>query len=62
MVTPADDAASLERAQSDMDGVDAALRCLDDGTYGRCEVCAEPLDSAALEADPLLTRCASHGT
>ncbi|MGH9057776.1 MAG: TraR/DksA family transcriptional regulator [Acidimicrobiales bacterium] len=58
--TPADDAALLERARGEMDQIDAALRRLDDGSYGRCEVCSQPLDAAELEADPLLVRCASH--
>ena len=58
--TPADDVALLERISAELAGVDAALRRLDDGTYGSCEVCGEPVDDGKLAGDPLATRCDAH--
>ncbi len=37
-----------------------ALAKMDDGTYGRCDVCAEPIGAARLEARPWSTRCIRH--
>ena len=37
--------------------VEAALGRLDDGTYGVCEVCGEPIAEERLEALPATTRC-----
>jgi DnaK suppressor protein len=51
----------LARAEADLDGVDGALRRLDDGTYGRCEVCGGEIDDARLAASPTTTTCAEHG-
>lgn len=47
---------------AELHAVDRALGRLDDGTFGRCSVCAEPIDEATLEADPLVDRCARHLT
>jgi RNA polymerase-binding transcription factor DksA len=58
--SPAADARRLEEIDTDLAAVDAALRRLDDGTYGRCEVCDTPLSEDILENDPLTTRCAEH--
>ncbi len=44
----------------DLDGVDAALRRLDDGTYATCEVCTADLADDVLEADPVARRCPNH--
>jgi RNA polymerase-binding transcription factor DksA len=37
--------------------VHAALRKIDEGTYGICEVCGKPIAPARLEAIPSATRC-----
>jgi RNA polymerase-binding transcription factor DksA len=37
--------------------VEDALRRLDDGTYGTCERCREPISPARLEAMPDARRC-----
>lgn len=37
--------------------VDRALEKLDDGSYGCCDVCAEPIGPERLEALPWATRC-----
>jgi DnaK suppressor protein len=52
-----DDALRLEQIDVELTGVEAALRRLDDGSFGTCEVCAAPLDAAVLAAAPLTTRC-----
>ena len=58
--TPSDDARRLEQIDAELTGVEAALRRLDEGSYGICEVCAAPLDAAALAAAPLTTLCSQH--
>ncbi|MDQ6697914.1 MAG: TraR/DksA C4-type zinc finger protein [Actinomycetota bacterium] len=50
-------AASL---QDQLDDVEAALGRLDDGTYGRCETCGEPIPAARLEAMPAARTCINH--
>lgn len=37
-----------------------ALERLAEGTYGRCEVCDEPIAAGRLEARPWSTRCLEH--
>jgi DnaK suppressor protein len=58
--SPADDAARLAGIETELAGVEAALRRLDDGTYGTCEACGAGMDPATLAADPLVTRCPQH--
>jgi RNA polymerase-binding transcription factor DksA len=48
---------SLKDALSD---VDRALAKLDDGTYGKCEVCGEDIAEARLEAMPAARYCINH--
>ncbi len=55
-----DDAALLDQVNADLGAVDDALRRLDDGTYGLCEVCGARLDPQILAANPLLTLCRTH--
>jgi RNA polymerase-binding transcription factor DksA len=50
----------LQAAERLLDGVDRALACLDEGTYGTCEVCGDALEDDDLERDPLLTHCVAH--
>ncbi len=40
--------------------VDAALQRMDDGTYGICDVCNEPVETGRLIADPLTRLCIDH--
>jgi len=42
--------------------VDAALSRIDNGTYGLCEECHEPIEADRLAADPLLRLCIDHLT
>lgn len=54
------DLEALTRVEAEFAAVDAALAALDDGTYGRCVVCAAAIDEALLAADPVRRGCASH--
>jgi RNA polymerase-binding transcription factor DksA len=47
-------AAELREA---LDEVDAALKRLEDGTYGICEVCGKPIGEPRLEAKPAARLC-----
>ena len=50
--------AALRRQAGDhLAEVDAALRRLDDGTYGGCERCGRPIAPARLEARPTARTC-----
>jgi len=40
--------------------IDAALKRIDDGTYGRCEVGGEEIPVERLRAIPWATRCIDH--
>ena len=40
--------------------VDAALSRMDDGSYGLCEECHEPIERERLAADPLVRLCLDH--
>lgn len=42
--------------------VDAALRRVDAGAYGLCEVCHDPIEADRLLADPLVRFCLDHLT
>jgi len=42
----------LEQYERDLADVGDALRRLEDGTYGRCQVCGRPIPDERLEADP----------
>ena len=50
----------LDRVAGDLEAVEAAMRRLDDGTYGRCVRCGGNLPEEELSADPLATACAEH--
>ena len=56
----ADHAATLDRIAGDLGAVEAAMRRLDDGTYGRCEVCGTAIPEDQLGSDPLAVRCGQH--
>jgi len=40
--------------------IEAALRRIDEGIYGLCETCHDPIEADRLEADPLLRLCLDH--
>jgi RNA polymerase-binding transcription factor DksA len=57
---PSLDLESLQALESTLDEVERALARLDEGTYGRCEVCGEELDDEQLSADPAARHCRAH--
>ncbi len=46
-----------ERTELTQRRIDAALRRCDDGSYGYCTACDEPIDPRRLEFDPTATLC-----
>jgi RNA polymerase-binding transcription factor DksA len=50
----------LEQIESELHDVELALRHLDEGTYGRCEQCHEPIGDDRLEAIPAARFCVTH--
>ena len=56
-----DDALALAETDSAiLEAVRAALRRIEDGTYGRCVVDGEPIDEKRLEAVPWTPYCLKH--
>ena len=43
-----------------LDDVEKALDALDQGRYGLCEICEQPISEARLEAMPTTRRCIDH--
>jgi DnaK suppressor protein len=46
--------------RSELEEVEIALGKLDDGTYGACETCGQPIAAARLEAMPQARFCIDH--
>jgi DnaK suppressor protein len=46
-----------ENAEAVMGEIDAALKRIDDGTYGTCQICGRRIDPARLEARPWASLC-----
>ncbi len=51
------DLALRDRSRTELQRVEAALRALDEGTYGTCESCGTPIASERLEAIPWVSTC-----
>jgi DnaK suppressor protein len=54
------DEATLANATAELHQIVAALRRMNDGTYGECQDCGEPIDArrlSALPATPFCTPC-----
>lgn len=51
------DEAQAEHAATELEQVVAALQRADDGSYGRCLDCDEPIDERRLEAMPAAAYC-----
>lgn len=54
--------AEVDRDLGELREIDVALERLAEGTYGRCDVCAEAIDHERLEAQPTAIRCWSCQT
>jgi len=52
--------ALASRLREQLDDVERALTRLDEGTYGACEVCGNPIGEPRLEAMPATRFCIDH--
>ncbi|WP_413520188.1 TraR/DksA family transcriptional regulator [Psychrobacter glacincola] len=50
----------MVEAQQSLNYVNNALSRIEDGSYGECEVCAEPIEPQRLQALPYATLCMQH--
>ena len=50
----------LDQVAGDLEAVEAAMRRLDDGSYGLCRHCGRDIPEEQLIGDPLTTECAEH--
>ncbi|MFK5688320.1 TraR/DksA family transcriptional regulator [Ornithinimicrobium sp. LYQ92] len=55
-------AAMTDQARAHLQDVEAAQRRVAEGSYGRCDVCGEPIDPARLEARPTAVTCVPHAS
>jgi RNA polymerase-binding transcription factor DksA len=55
-------AALLSQARQQLAAVEAALRRLDDGSYGTCERCGQPIGDERLAARPAALTCVRCAT
>lgn len=51
------DLALRDRSRIELSRVEAALRSIDDGTYGTCASCGNPIGAERLEAIPWVPTC-----
>jgi RNA polymerase-binding transcription factor DksA len=51
------DLSILEQVEAELADVEHALRRLEDGTYGICDACRQPINEARLEALPAARFC-----
>lgn len=59
-ITRMEDASSAEALQATLQQVVRARVKLDEGTYGSCDVCGEPIGDLRLEFRPWSTTCVAH--
>lgn len=52
--------AILKQLETRLGEVNDALKKIDNGTYGKCSVCGEPIEKDRLEANPAATTCKLH--
>jgi RNA polymerase-binding transcription factor DksA len=50
----------LEQLEAEIDDLDAALRKVEEGTYGTCEICGTEISPDRLEARPGSRTCIDH--
>jgi RNA polymerase-binding protein DksA len=51
------DLSILEQVAAELNGVEQAIRRVDDGTYGVCDTCGRPIGAERLQARPAATLC-----
>jgi DnaK suppressor protein len=54
------DASIIESVRASLEDVEAAMSSLDNGTYGQCRRCGEPIGDDRLEALPAARYCVEH--
>lgn len=54
------DLSILESLDGELASIEAAFARVDDGTYGKCEVCGKDIGTERLEARPAATLCIEH--
>jgi DnaK suppressor protein len=52
--------ALIRAAHEHLSGIEQATSRLEQGTYGICEVCLQPIPAARLEARPIARTCVQH--
>lgn len=52
--------AILKELEIELNNVKKALKKIEDGTYGTCEVSGEPIEKERLEAYPAASTCMKH--
>ena len=60
VVNRENDVSILGDLEAHYDTVIAALSRIENGMYGKCEVCGEKIAEARLEADPAAATCVKH--
>ena len=54
------DVALNEHAENELKDVNQALQAIENGTYGKCEICGKQISKERLEAMPTTLRCIDH--
>ncbi|MGM0583570.1 MAG: TraR/DksA family transcriptional regulator [Pseudomonadota bacterium] len=49
--------ATRRRRQAELKRIETALRLIEEGEYGWCQACGEPIDPRRLDLDPTLQLC-----
>jgi RNA polymerase-binding transcription factor DksA len=52
--------AMLNTLESKLNEVLSALKKIENGTYGKCEICGEPIEEKRLEANAAARTCMKH--
>ena len=50
----------IDQLEAQLKGVNDALKKIDGGSYGKCEVCGKEIENDRLEANPSARTCKSH--
>jgi RNA polymerase-binding transcription factor DksA len=50
----------LNQLETRLNEVKSALKKIEDGTFGKCEVCGEAIEEDRLEANPSAKTCKAH--
>ena len=61
-IPPTDSPSSSAPFRKLLEDVEVAIRQIDEGTYGLCDVCHDPVEKERLIADPLVRLCLDHLT